>query len=156
MENIDTELLNRNKIFLFGEITDELAHTIIKQLLYIRFKNTSEITLYIDSYGGDVSAAVLITNIMSYIKGLNEIKTVCFGQCESCANLILAFGTKGLRYAHKNSRFMLHKIKNNSNGSSDEIVQLVNENDKTIETYYKIYSNHTGLSIEELMISIKQ
>lgn len=148
MESVDKELLNNNQIFLFDEIDKESADSIIKQLLYIQSRNNDDINIYVNSNGGCMYAGVSVYNTMSYIS--NRIKTICIGECSSCANFIMLSGTKGLRYAHKNSRFMLHEPKGYSEGNLKNIDTIANENRYIIDVYYKLFSKHTDLNIEEI------
>lgn len=107
--NIFSRLLKDRIIFLMGEVNDEMANTIIAQLLYLNAQDkTKDITMYINSPGGSVTAGLGIYDTMNHIDC--KVATVCIGQAASMGAFLLAAGEKGMRRSLKNSRIMIHQV----------------------------------------------
>src|SRR4030042_550422 len=106
--DIYSRLLKDNIIFIGAEITDDLANAVIAQLLYLEAdRPDTDVSLYINSPGGSVTAGLAVYDTMQFIK--SDISTICVGQAASMAAVILAAGTPGKRFSLPNSRILLHQ-----------------------------------------------
>jgi ATP-dependent Clp protease, protease subunit len=106
--DIYSRLLKDNVIFLGQAIDDNLANLVIAQLLFLEAENPEkDISIYINSPGGSITAGFAIYDTMKYVKP--DIATICIGQCASFAAVLLAAGTKGKRYALPNARVLIHQ-----------------------------------------------
>jgi ATP-dependent Clp protease protease subunit len=106
--DIYSRLLKDNVIFLGQAIDDNIANLVIAQLLFLEAENPEkDISIYINSPGGSITAGFAIYDTMKYVKP--DIATICLGQCASFAAVLLAAGTKGKRYALPNSRVLIHQ-----------------------------------------------
>ncbi len=115
-----SRLLEDRIIFLSGEIDDATANTVVAQLLYLEGKDPSkDVTLYINSPGGSVSAGLAIYDTMNYIKC--DVCTVCIGMAASMAAFLLSSGARGKRYALKNSEVMIHQPLGGAQGQASDI-----------------------------------
>ncbi len=117
--DIYSKLLKDRIVFINGEITDNMSHLIIAQMLYLDSVSNEDISLYINSPGGSVTAGLSIYDCMNYIK--SDISTVATGLCASMAAIILAAGTKGKRYSLKNSEIMIHQVLGGASGQASDI-----------------------------------
>ena|SRR3989339_958311 len=107
--DIYSRLLKERIIFLAGPIDDAVANTVIAELLFLQFEDPSkDITLYINSPGGDVSAALAIYDTMELVKP--DVATICIGMAASAAAILLACGAKGKRFALPNAEIMIHQL----------------------------------------------
>ena len=106
-------------ILLSGEIDDDLANVIIAQLLYLDSISQEDISLYINSPGGSITAGMAIYDTMNFIK--SDVSTICIGMCASMASILLASGHKGKRYILPNSEVMIHQPLGGVNGQATEI-----------------------------------
>ena len=115
-----SRLLEDRIIFLSGEIDDAVANTVVAQLIYLEGKDpTKDISLYINSPGGSVSAGMAIYDTMNYIKC--DVSTICIGLAASMGAFLLAAGAKGKRYALKNSEIMIHQPLGGAQGQASDI-----------------------------------
>jgi ATP-dependent Clp protease protease subunit len=147
--DIYSRLLKERIIFLGGPITDQLANSIIAQLLFLAAKDPQkEIQFYINSPGGSVTAGLAIYDTMQYVKP--PISTVCVGMAASMAAVLLATGTKGKRYALPNSEMMLHQVMGGVTGEAVEIEITAKQILKIKEKINKILAKHTGQPIEKI------
>ena len=106
--DIYSRLLKDNIIFIGSEINDEMANAVIAQLLYLEAENPKkEVSLYINSPGGSITAGIAIYDTMQFIK--SDVATICVGQAASMAAVLLAAGRPGKRYSLPNSRVVLHQ-----------------------------------------------
>lgn len=118
--DIWTRLLKDNIIFLGSEITDHVANLIAAQMLFLEANDPEkEISIYINSPGGSVTAGLAIYDTMRFIR--NEITTICIGQAASMAAVLLAAGTKGKRMALPNARVMIHQPLGGVSGQASDI-----------------------------------
>ena len=136
-----SRLLKDRVVFIGKSFTEDLANSIVAQLLFLEADNPSEdITIYINSPGGYVSATMAIFDTMNYVKP--DISTVCVGHAASAAAFILASGTKGKRHALKNARIMLHQVSSGADGHIEDMKIRVKEadflNEKMIEELARI------------------
>ncbi len=118
--DIYSRLLKDRIIMLNGEINDDLANSIIAQLLFLEAQDDKkDISIYINSPGGSISAGMAIFDTMNLVKC--DVSTICVGMCASMAAFLLAAGTKGKRYALPNSEVMIHQPLGGANGKATEI-----------------------------------
>ncbi len=134
--DIYSRLLKERIIFLGTPINDEVANNVMAQLIFLEYENPEkDITLYINSPGGYVSAGLAIYDTMQHVRP--NIATICIGSCASMAAVLLAAGTKGKRYALPHSRIMLHQPSGAATGQSTDIQITAKE-------------IHTGKPVEEV------
>ena len=117
--DIYSRLLKDRIIFISGEIDDELANSVIGQLLFLNSKSSEDINIYINSPGGSITAGMAIFDTMNYIKC--DVATICVGIAASMASVLLASGTKGKRYILPNSEVMIHQPLGGVSGQATEI-----------------------------------
>ena len=147
--DIYSRLLKERIIFLGTPINDEVANNVMAQLIFLEYENPEkDITLYINSPGGYVSAGLAIYDTMQHVRP--NIATICIGNCASMAAVLLAAGTKGKRYALPHSRIMLHQPSGAATGQSTDIQITAKEIVRTKETLTEIVAKHTGKSIDEV------
>ncbi|MDD4000239.1 MAG: ATP-dependent Clp endopeptidase proteolytic subunit ClpP [Bacilli bacterium] len=147
--DIYSRLLKDRIIMLSGEITDELANSIVAQLLFLAAEdNDKDIFIYINSPGGSMSAGMSIYDTMNLVNP--DVSTICTGMAASMAAFLLASGTKGKRYALPNSEVMIHQPLGGVRGQSTEI-QIVAEHIKRLRKRMNtILAQKTGKSIEQI------
>jgi ATP-dependent Clp protease protease subunit len=147
--DIFSRLLNDRIVFLGTEINDDVANIIIAQLLYLESEDPDkEITLYINSPGGSITAGLAIYDTMQYVRA--PVATLCIGLAASMAAWILAAGTKGLRRALPNSRVMIHQPLGGVRGQATDIEIHAQEILFIRERMNKILSRHTGQPVEKI------
>ena len=147
--DIYSRLLKERIIFLGTPINDEVANNVMAQLIFLEYENPEkDITRYINSPGGYVSAGLAIYDTMQHVRP--NIATICIGSCASMAAVLLAAGTKGKRYALPHSRIMLHQPSGAATGQSTDIQITAKEIVRTKETLTEIVAKHTGKSIDEV------
>jgi ATP-dependent Clp protease protease subunit len=141
--DIYSRLLDEQIIFLTGEINDEMAESIIPQLLYLEAKDfEGDIHLYINSPGGVISAGLAIYDAMQCIKC--SIETICVGQAASMAAILLAAGTDGKRVAFPNARIMIHQPLGGAQGQASDIDIQAKEMNRVKKRLDEILVYHTG------------
>ena len=147
--DIYSRLLKERIIFLGTPINDEVANNVMAQLIFLESENPEkDITLYINSPGGYVSAGLAIYDTMQHVRP--NIATICIGSCASMAAVLLAAGTKGKRYALPHSRIMLHQPSGAATGQSTDIQITAKEIIRTKDTLAEIVAKHTGKPIDEV------
>ena len=147
--DIYSRLLKERIIFLGTPINDEVANNVMAQLIFLEYENPEkDITLYINSPGGYVSAGLAIYDTMQHVRP--NIATICIGSCASMAAVLLAAGTKGKRYALPHSRIMLHQPSGAATGQSTDIQITAKEIVRTKDTLTEIVAKHTGKSTDEV------
>ena len=147
--DIYSRLLKERIIFLGTPINDEVANNVMAQMIFLEYENPEkDITLYINSPGGDVSAGLAIYDTMQHIRP--NVATICVGDSISMAAILLASGTKGKRYALPHSRIMLHQPSGAVTGQSTDIQVHAKELVRTREMLTKIIAEHSGRSIDEV------
>ncbi len=145
--DIYSRLLEDRIVFLNGEVTDESANIIVAQLIYLEGKNPGkDISLYINSPGGSVSAGLAIYDTMKYIKC--DVSTICVGRAASMGAFLLAGGTKGKRFALPNSEIMIHQPLGGAQGQASDIAIQANHIQKIKKDLNRMLSENTGKSIE--------
>ena len=145
--DIYSRLLEDRIIFLSGEINDGMANTIVAQLIYLEAKDMNkDISLYINSPGGSISAGLAIYDTMQYIHC--DVSTICIGMAASMGAFLLSGGAKGKRFALPNSQIMIHQPSGGAQGQATEI-QIVAENIlKTKRKINEILAANTGKPME--------
>ncbi len=147
--DIFSRLLNDRIIMLSDEVNDATASIVIAQLLYLEGQDAEkDISLYINSPGGSVTAGMAIYDTMQYIKC--DVSTICMGMAASMGAFLLSSGAKGKRYALPNSEVMIHQPLGGSKGQATEIQIAAEHILKTREKLNKILAENTGKSIEEI------
>ena len=147
--DIYSRLLKERVIFLVGGIDDYMANVIVAQLLFLEAENPEkDISLYINSPGGVVTAGMAIYDTMQFIKP--DVSTICVGQAASMGALLLASGAKGKRYALPNSRVMIHQPLGGFQGQATDIDIHAREILTLRAKLNAILSHHTGQSLETI------
>ena len=147
--DIYSRLLKERIIFLTGNIEDEAASLISAQLLFLESENPNkDISFYINSPGGSVTAGLAIYDTIQYIKP--DISTVCVGQAASMGSLLLAAGTIGKRYALPNARIMMHQPSGGIQGQATDIQIHANEILALRSNINQIYVKHTGQELKKI------
>ena len=145
--DLPSRLLRERIIFITGPIDDTVASSVCMQLLFLEAENPKkEISMYINSPGGVVSAGLAIYDTMQYIRC--PITTVCIGQAASAASWLLAAGQKGQRFALPNSRVMLHQPSGGYQGQATDMASYAQEIVKIKRRLNEIYARHTGQPVE--------
>ena len=146
-----SRLLEDRIIFLSGEIDDNLANLIIAQLIYLEGKNsTKDISLYINSPGGSVSAGMAIYDTMKYIKC--DVATICVGLAASMGAFLLSSGAKGKRFALPNAKIMIHQPLGGAKGQASDIEITTKQILKTKEKLNRILAANTNQPIEKIRL----
>ena len=141
--DIFSRLLKERIIFLTGQVYDEMSALICAQLLFLEAENPEkEVTIYINSPGGVVTAGMSIYDTMRYIRC--PVTTICLGQACSMGSLLLTAGTKGMRYALANARVMLHQPSGGAQGQATDIEIQAREILKTRARLNQMYVEATG------------
>ena len=144
-----SRLLDDRIIFISGEINDALANTVVAQLIYLEGKDASkDISLYINSPGGSVSAGMAIYDTMNYIKC--DVSTICIGMAASMGAFLLSSGARGKRYALPNSEIMIHQPLGGAKGQATEILIAAKHIERTRANLNRILSENTGRTLEEI------
>lgn len=147
--DIFSRLLKDRIIFIGQPIDDALADVVIAQLLFCVSENKNQdISVYINSPGGEVTAGLAIYDTMQFVQC--DIATYCIGQASSMAAVLLAGGSAGKRHALPNSRIMLHQPWGGVQGTAADILVQAEELSRLKETIYRILGEHTGKSKEQL------
>jgi len=147
--DIYSRLLKERVIFMVGPVNDQMANLIVAQLLFLESENPDkDISLYINSPGGSVSAGLAIFDTMNFIKP--DVSTLCTGLAASMGAFLLAAGTKGKRFSLPNSRVMIHQPSGGSQGMASDIEIQAKEILYLRERLNRIMSERTGQSIEQI------
>ncbi len=147
--DIYSRLLKERVIFLVGPVNDQMANLIVAQLLFLESENPDkDISLYINSPGGSVSAGLAIFDTMNFIKP--DVSTLCTGLAASMGAFLLAAGAKGKRFSLPNSRIMIHQPSGGSQGMASDIEIQAKEILYLRERLARIMADNTGQSIEQI------
>jgi ATP-dependent Clp protease protease subunit len=147
--DIYSRLLKDRIIFIGGPIEDHLADLVVAQLLFLESEDPEkDISMYINSPGGVVTAGLAIYDTMQYIKP--DVSTICIGQCASMGAVLLTAGAAGKRYSLPNSRIMLHQPSGGAAGMASDIEIHTNEILRIREKLNDIISHHTGQPIKRI------
>ena len=147
--DIYSRLLRERIIFVTGEVEDHMASVIVAQLLFLESENPSkDISMYINSPGGVVTAGMAIHDTMQYIKP--KVSTVCIGQACSMGSFLLAAGEPGMRVALPQARIMIHQPSGGARGMASDIEIQAREILRLKETMHELYSKYTGKSVKQV------
>jgi ATP-dependent Clp protease, protease subunit len=147
--DIYSRLLKERVIFLVGPVNDMTANLVVAQLLFLEAENPDkDISLYINSPGGSVTAGMSIYDTMQFVKP--DVSTLCIGQAASMGAFLLAAGAKGKRFSLPNSRVMIHQPSGGFQGQSSDIQIQAKEIMYLREKLNAILANHTGRNAEEI------
>ena len=147
--DIYSRLLKERVIFLVGPVNDQTANLVVAQLLFLESENPDkDISFYINSPGGSVSAGMAIFDTMNFIKA--DVSTLCVGFAASMGAFLLAAGAKGKRFSLPNSKIMIHQPSGGSQGQATEIEIQAREILKTREQLNKILAERTGQPLERI------
>ena len=141
--DIYSRLLKERIIFLGDEVNDATASLVIAQMLFLESEDsTKDISLYINSPGGSVSAGMAIYDTMNYIKC--DVSTICVGMAASMGSVLLCAGEKGKRSALPHSRVLIHQPLGGAQGQATEILIAAKEIEKTRTELFNIIAQHSG------------
>ena len=147
--DIYSRLLKERVIFLVGPVNDHVANLVVAQLLFLESENPDkDISLYINSPGGSVSAGMSIYDTMNFIKP--HVSTLCIGMAASMGAFLLAAGEKGKRFSLPNSKVMIHQPLGGTQGQATEIEIHAREILKTREQLNRILAERTGQPLEKI------
>ena len=147
--DIYSRLLKERVVFLVGEVNDHMANLIVAQLLFLESENPEkDISLYINSPGGSVSAGMAIYDTMNFIKP--DVSTLCNGMAASMGAFLLAAGAKGKRFSLPSSKVMIHQPLGGARGQATEIEIAAREIIKTREQLNRILAENTGQPLERI------
>ena len=153
--DIYSRLLKERIVFVVGQINDSLASVVTAQLLFLESEDPKkEISLYINSPGGLVTAGLGIYDTMQFIKP--DVSTLCIGQAASMGSFLLAAGTKGKRLSLPNSRIMVHQPSAGFQGQATDIEIHAKEVLSLKERLNEIYSKHTNKSVDEIKQALER
>ena len=149
--DIYSRLLKERVIFLVGEVNDHSANLVVAQLLFLESENPDkDISLYINSPGGSVSAGLSIFDTMQFIKP--DVSTLCMGLAASMGAFLLAAGAKGKRFALPNSRIMIHQPSGGAQGQASDIEIQAREILKLREQLNQILAERTGQPLDKIKV----
>ena len=143
-----SRLLKNRIILLSGEIDDILANTVVAELLYLDSLSHEDISIYINSPGGNVTSGFAIYDTMNFIK--SDVSTICLGMAASMAAFLLSSGKEGKRYALPNSEVMIHQPLGGASGQATEIKIAAEHILKTKKKLNEILAKNTGKSIKQI------
>ncbi len=153
--DIYSRLLKERVIFLVGPVNDASANLIVAQLLFLEAENPDkDISFYINSPGGSVTAGMSIYDTMQFIKP--DVSTLCIGQAASMGAFLLASGAKGKRFSLPNSRVMIHQPSGGFQGQSSDIQIQAKEIMYLREKLNSILAGHTGKSAKEIDVDTER
>ncbi len=147
--DIYSRLLNDRIVFLGGEISDQVANVIIAQMIHLESEDPEkDISLYINSPGGSVTATLAVYDTIQYVKA--DVSTTCIGQAASGGAVLLAAGTKGKRSALPNARILIHQPHGGASGQAVDIDIQAREILRNRQLLDEILSKHTGQPLERI------
>jgi ATP-dependent Clp protease protease subunit len=153
--DIYSRLLKERIIFLVGPVNDAVASLICAQMLFLESENpTKDISIYINSPGGLVTAGLAIYDTMQYVRP--DVATICIGQAASMGSLLLAAGAKGKRFALPNSRIMIHQPSGGAQGQASDIEIQAREILSLRRRLNDIYVVHTGQSLDVIEEAVER
>jgi ATP-dependent Clp protease protease subunit len=148
--DIYSRLLKERIIFQGDQVEDHLANLIIAQLLFLESEDPEkDISLYINSPGGSVTAGLAIYDTMQYLRA--PVSTICIGMAASMGAVLLAAGATGKRYALPNSRIMIHQGSGGFRGNTPDVMIQVKELETLITRLHEILAKHTGQKLERVV-----
>ncbi|MDO5692558.1 MAG: ATP-dependent Clp endopeptidase proteolytic subunit ClpP [Pseudomonadota bacterium] len=147
--DIYSRLLKERVIFLVGEVNDQTANLVVAQLLFLESENPDkDISLYINSPGGSVTAGMSIFDTMQFIKP--DVSTMCLGFAASMGAFLLAAGAKGKRYSLPNSKVMIHQVLGGARGQATDIEIQARDILRTKALMNRILAERTGQTLEKI------
>ena len=147
--DIYSRLLKERVIFLVGEVNDQTANLVVAQLLFLESENPDkDISLYINSPGGSVTAGMSIYDTMQFIKP--DVSTMCLGFAASMGAFLLAAGAKGKRYSLPNSKVMIHQVLGGARGQATDIEIQARDILRTKAQMNRILAERTGQTLEKI------
>lgn len=147
--DIYSRLLKERIIFLVGPVDDYMANLIVAQLLFLESENpTKDISIYINSPGGSVTAGLAIYDTMQFIKP--DVSTLCIGMAASMGAVLLTAGTKGKRHCLPHSTVMIHQVLGGYQGQGTDIQIHAKETQRIGDMLYQIISKHTGQPLDRV------
>ena len=153
--DIYSRLLKERVIFLVGPVNDHTANLIVAQMLFLESENPDkDISLYINSPGGSVSAGMAIYDTMNFIKP--AVSTLCIGMAASMGAFLLAAGAKGKRFSLPNSKVMIHQPLGGTQGQATEIEIAAREILKTRERLNQLLSENTGQPVSRIEVDTER
>ena len=153
--DIFSRLLNDRIIVLSEEVNDATASLVVAQLLYLEGQDSEkDISLYINSPGGSVSAGLAIYDTMQYIKC--DVSTICMGMAASMGAFLLSSGAKGKRFALPNSEIMIHQPSGGAQGQASDIKITADHILRTRERLNKILAENTGKPVEQIAVDTER
>jgi ATP-dependent Clp protease protease subunit len=153
--DIYSRLLKDRIIMLSGEVNDQVASTIVAQLLFLEAQDPDkDIYFYINSPGGVITSGLSMFDTMNYIKP--DIVTICIGQAASMGAFLLSSGTKGKRYSLPNSRIMIHQPSGGAQGQSTDIQIQAQEIQRLKDTLNQIMAENCGKKAKELEVDTER
>ena len=153
--DIYSRLLKERIIFLVGPVSDPVASLVCAQLLFLEAENpTKDISIYINSPGGLVTAGLAIYDTMQYIR--SPVSTVCIGQAASMGSLLLAAGAHGKRFSLPNSRIMIHQPSGGAQGQATDIEIQAREILRLRARLNEIYVKHTGQPLDVIAAAVER
>lgn len=153
--DIYSRLLRERVVFLTGQVEDHMANLIVAQLLFLEAENPEkDISLYINSPGGAVSAGMAMYDTMNFIQP--DVSTICLGGAYSMGSFLLAAGAKGKRYALANSRVMIHQPSGGAQGQASDIEINAREILKIRARLNKILAERTGQPLEKIALDMER
>ena len=153
--DIYSRLLRERIVFLVGPVNDVTANLVVAQLLFLESENPDkDISLYINSPGGSVSAGLSIFDTMNFIKP--DVSTLCMGMAASMGSFLLMAGAKGKRFSLPNSKLMIHQPSGGAQGQATDIEITAREIIKTREQLNRLYAERTGQALEKIAADMER
>lgn len=149
-----SRLLNDRIVFLSGEITDDTANIVVSELLYLDAINNKDISLYINSPGGSITAGMAIYDTMNYIK--SKVKTIVIGMAASMAAVLACSGEKGGRYILPNGEIMIHQPLGGVQGQATEIKIVAERIIRIRKKLNNIIAEKTGQKLEKIEVDTER
>ena len=154
-DDIYSRLLKDRIIFLGGEVTDDEANLIVAQMLFLEADDPDkDISLYINSPGGSITAGMAIYDTMQYIRC--DVSTICIGMAASMGAFLLAAGAKGKRRALPNGEILIHQPLGGARGQATEVALHAEQLIKTREKMNKILAERTGQTVEQIALDTER
>ena len=152
--DIFSRLLRERIVFVTGEVEDQMASLIVAQLLFLESENSQDISMYINSPGGVVTAGMAIHDTMQYIKP--KVRTVCVGQAASMGSFLLAAGEPGMRVALTNARIMIHQPSGGAQGMASDIEIQAKEILRIRHRMNELMARYTGQTVEAIETAVER
>ncbi len=153
--DIYSRLLKERVIFLVGEVNDQTANLVVAQLLFLESENPDkDISFYINSPGGSVSAGLAIYDTMQFIKP--NVSTLCMGMAASMGSFLLMAGAKGKRFVLPNAKIMIHQPSGGTSGQATDIEIHAREIIRTRQRLNEIYAERTGQPLEKIALDMER